>query len=134
MNPVLSRWIPAAVLLGTLVSVPAQAQVPRADLEPMFSRLRQAGWNVDGPLLWSYFFVGKDALALAGLRGELESRGYAFVTLSTHRNGILLMQVNRTEAHTVASLDRRNQELSGLAARHGGVEYEGMEPDRLSRR
>lgn len=134
MTLLLSRWIPAAVLLGMLASDPAQAQIPRADLEPMFARLRQAGWNVDGPFLWSYFFVSKDAPALAGLRGELESRGYLFVTLSSHRNGVMLMQVNRAEAHTVATLDQRNQELSGLAARYGGVEYEGMEPDQLRRR
>jgi hypothetical protein len=108
-------------------------KITRADLEPIFTRMRQGGWNVDGPLLWSYFFASKQGAALGEVRRELETQGYVFVTSSSHRNGVTLLQMDRIETHTVASLDLRNREFYVLAARHPGVEYDGMEAGRLSR-
>jgi hypothetical protein len=109
------------------------AQIPLADLEPMFARLRQAGWNVDRPLLWSYFFIGKDAAALDNVRGKLASQGYRHADTSTHRGGVLLLQMDRVETHSVASLHRRNEELFSLAASLGNIEYEGVEAGRTLR-
>jgi len=125
-----------AIIMLALAGPVAWADGPKithADLQPIFARLRQAGWNVDGPLRWSYFFAGKNSAALDEVRRALEAQGYLFVTISSHRNGVTLLQMDRIEAHTVASLDLRNREFYVLAARYPGVEYDGMEAGRLPR-
>jgi hypothetical protein len=70
MSPV--KWMPAALaaLAIAACSLGAQAHesgrvIQREQLEEMFAGMRaKAPWNVDGPLLWGYFFNSPEKGAL----------------------------------------------------------------------
>lgn len=85
----------------------------------------KAPWNVDGPLLWGYFFFASSRDNLEQVASELDGKGYHIVGIEAPR-GKLRLHVERVETHTPASLDARNQEFYELAERYG-VSYDGMD-------
>ena len=95
----------------------------------MFANMRaKAPWNIDGPLLWGYFFFDPSREKLARAAGELQSTGYRVVGISqVQGQQRLRLHVERVEVHTPATLDARNQELYALAERLGLASYDGMD-------
>src|SRR5687768_1646527 len=72
----------------TLPAAIAQPPSPRrpaitlAQLEDMFQRMRaNTKWNVDGDLLWGYFFTDPQPAKLRPLADELTKLGYRYVDL-----------------------------------------------------
>lgn len=110
-----------------------KSHIPRAQLEQMFDGIRQqTKWNIDGDMLWGYFFSDTRPDQLRAVRRELESQGYRFVDLyetgqDGKPSGRFMLHVEKVETHTVDSLDRRNAELDALAAKHGLQAYDGMD-------
>jgi hypothetical protein len=109
------------------------SHIPRSVLQEMFDRIRQHGkWNLDGDLLWGYFFFDDRPDRLEPVRAVLEARGYRFVDVFQTEGddgptGVFMLHVERVETHTVDSLDRRNGEFDALAAAHGLSGYDGMD-------
>lgn len=71
----------AAILFGATSTPVAIAQnsqrILPAQLESMFSDMRaKAPWNVDGPLLWGYFFFDPNRDRLQAVANELAKAGY----------------------------------------------------------
>jgi hypothetical protein len=104
-------------------------KIPLEKLENVFRGMRaQTPWNVDGPLLWGYFFTDPDDTKLSIAAAELSSSGYRVVKLyRTDDGSTFFLHVERVEHHTPASLDARNQQLYDLAERHGLASYDGMD-------
>ena len=123
----------ALVLAIATTCMPATAQGPKriqlAQLEAMFASMRTSTpWNVDGPLLWGYFFYDPSRAKLEQAAKELQSTGYRVVGIEQFQNEPhLRLHVERVEAHTPASLHARNQELYALAERFGLDLYDGMD-------
>jgi hypothetical protein len=126
----------AALALALAVAatcMPATAQSPKriqlAQLEAMFASMRASTpWNVDGPLLWGYFFYDPSRAKLEEAARELQSAGYRVVGIEQFKNDQRLrLHVERVEAHTPASLDARNQELYAFAERFRLDLYDGMD-------
>jgi len=123
----------ALALAVAATGVPATAQGPKriqlAQLEAMFASMRTSTpWNVDGPLLWGYFFYDPSRAKLEQAAKELQSAGYRLVGIEQFQNDQRLrLHVERVEAHTPASLNARNQELYALAERLGLDLYDGMD-------
>jgi hypothetical protein len=116
----------AAASAWTPVQAQDQRHIKREQIDSMFSSMRAtAPWNVDGPLLWGYFFFSPTREKLGKVAAELEGKGYRIVGIEAPR-GKLRLHVERVETHTPASLDARNQELYALAERYG-VSYDGMD-------
>ena len=115
------------------VCTPAPAQGPRriqlAQVEAMFANMRaKAPWNVDGPLLWGYFFFDPSREKLEQAASELQPAGYRVVGLSqVQGQQRFRLHVERVEVHTPATLDARNQEFYALAERLGLASYDGMD-------
>jgi len=107
---------------------PKEEQViKRAQLEEMFAGMRaKAPWNVDGPLLWGYFFNGQDRSSLERVAEAVKSDGYRVVALE-QREGLWRLHVEKVETHSVDSLERRNGNFYALAHKVGGVIYDGMD-------
>ncbi|MCY3021129.1 MAG: ribonuclease E inhibitor RraB [Planctomycetota bacterium] len=105
------------------------AIIERAMLEEMFDGMRtKSKWNVDGDLLWGYFFTDKSVANLRKAAKQLASMGYRFVETHKDANGELFwLHVEKVETHTVDSLDRRNHELSAFAEANGLNSYDGMD-------
>lgn len=111
--------------------VPAQTggRIQLAQLQAMFADMRaKTKWNVDGPMLWGYFFVDADPEKLKRAGTELQGLGYRVVGIeqSAKKRGYRL-HVERVEAHSPASLDVRNGELYALAERYALSSYDGMD-------
>lgn len=118
----LSAAVPAALAQGA-------PRIGLPELERLFANLRsRTTWNVDGPLLWGYFFFDGSTDKLEAAATALVAAGYTRVGIEQPPGSLLYrLQVTRVEAHTPASLHARNQELYALAERLGLDAYDGMD-------
>ncbi|MFL4599835.1 ribonuclease E inhibitor RraB, partial [Stenotrophomonas maltophilia] len=95
------------------------------DTRNLFANLREnTDWDINGPLLWGYFFVHSTAEPLQALADHLQAQGYTFVELFEQEPEegdapFHVLHVERVEIHDEASLDRRNQEFAALATEKG---------------
>lgn len=102
-------------------------------LEAMFENIRaNTKWQIDGPMLWGYFFTDFSLEKLQALVPVLEAQGYRYVDLFIPEldEGVdeyFFLHVEREESHTVDSLHERNMRLSALAELHGLASYDGMD-------
>ena len=123
----------AALLLSATPQQAAMAQtsqrIPLYQLEAMFSDMRiKAPWNVDGPLLWGYFFFDPSEIKLQSAAKELLAAKYQVVTLvNIPGRRTFRLHVEKVEMHTPASLHARNSELYELAAKYKLASYDGMD-------
>lgn len=105
-----------------------QQKIARSQLEAMFSDMRaKAPWNVDGPLLWGYFFLDTSRGKLELAASELAAQGYQIVGIEPVSGGRFRLHVERVEIHSPSSLDARNQQLYALAERLKIGSYDGMD-------
>ena len=100
-----------------------------ADLEGMFARMRaEAPFDVDGELLWGYFFTDPSKKKLRPVADELARLGYREVGLyRTDDRKTYFLHVEKVEKHTPKSLDKRNRQFYDLAERFDIESYDGMD-------
>jgi Regulator of ribonuclease activity B len=102
-------------------------------LELGFERMREAGWDTDGDLLWGYFFVDKDISKLKRFSDHLQSLEYRFVDIfqledeDEGPSGEYMLHVERVEMHHPSSLAERNVALSRLASHWKVADYDGWD-------
>lgn len=102
-------------------------------INDMFANIREnTDWDLNGALVWGYFFVNTTEAPLHGLAKVLEGQGYTVVEvfepeLEPDEAPYHVLHVERVEVHDVASLDARNQELQALAEANGVEDYDGMD-------
>ena len=99
----------------------------------MFSNIRAEGeWDVEGPLLWGYFFKSGNPSALKGAQRTLTAAGYRHVdTYASDKDkpeepDLWWLHVERVEQHTVDTLHALNAEFEALAGRYSAT-YDGMD-------
>jgi hypothetical protein len=123
--------------LMALIASAATAQSPSprrpvitlVQLEDMFQKMRaNTKWNVDGDLLWGYFFTDPQPAKLRPVADELTKLGYRYVDLYPTRDGAThVLHIEKVETHTPQTLHERNMEFYRLADRHGIRSYDGMD-------
>ena len=98
-------------------------------LEDMFSAMRaKTNWNVDGPMLWGYFFTDRSAENLEKAATHLTARGYRFVRIhETDDGSTRVLHVERVEVHSPQTLFARNEMLYEVAYQFGLDSYDGMD-------
>lgn len=106
-----------------------RSRITLNQMEEMFHNLRiKTKWNVDGDLLWGYFFMDPKAEKLRPLADELAATGYRVVNLHPSRDGrIHVLHVEKVETHTPQSLHERNTHFYRLAEKYGVATYDGMD-------
>ena len=120
----------AALLAG---ASPAQAQIapkiPLVQLQAMFANMRsQTHWNVDGPLLWGYFFLDPERAKLDAAAAELSAKGYRVVDIAkVDGRDLFKLHVERVAVQTPESLYARDIELEALARKLHIRNYDGMD-------
>ncbi len=138
--PLTFMLAPKKTLLAALLALGLAAMAPSADaqiapkipldkIQVMFDNMRaQTRWNVDGPLLWGYFFLDPDHAKLEAAAAELSGQGYHVVDIApVDGRDVFRLHVERVERHTPQSLYARDIELEALARKlHIGV-YDGMD-------
>lgn len=98
-------------------------------LQKLFTDLRaETSWEMDGEMLWGYYFVSGDPNKLTEAGALLASEGYdvAGVYENEDEPGFIL-HVQKLEVHTPDSLFARNATLEKFAAANGLDGYDGMD-------
>ncbi|MEI6519646.1 MAG: ribonuclease E inhibitor RraB [bacterium] len=102
-------------------------------IKDMFDQIRkETEWDIDGPMLWGYFFTDKSEEKLEKAAYELNEMGYFFVDLyepdlEEGEEKYFFLHVEKEEAHTPDSLFKRNLELNEFAQKLGIDSYDGMD-------
>src|SRR5258708_15015950 len=99
------------------------------EMEEMFTSMRaQTKWDVDGELLWGYFFTDPETNKLERLSERLTATGYRLVHIyPTDDKRTHVLHVERIEKHTPQTLHARNGEFERLASEYGLESYDGMD-------
>ncbi len=98
-------------------------------LQKLFADLRsETDWDIDGEMLWGYYFLDQDRDKLTEAGAVLGRQGYdvAGVYENDEEPGYIL-HVQRVEVHTPESLHARNAELAAFAQAQGLASYDGMD-------
>jgi len=108
---------------------PPKSAISLQQLEDMFANMRaNTKWNLDGELLWGYFFTDPDAKRLEPLSKYLSADGYHVVAIyPTDDRSTNVLHVERVEHLTPNTLDVRNQEFEALAKKFEIATYDGMD-------
>ena len=82
-------------------------------LESMFDNIRQdAPWNIDGPMLWGYFFKHGADTKLRELVPALEAQGYRLVDICTHTG-----EADQEGAAYFLHVEKNGNSFSAITAR-----------------
>ena len=125
----------ALLLMCVAMGNTALAQGPpisKAQLQSMFDQMRKdAPWNVDGPLLWGYYFTDRSPDPLREAAAQLQASGFKVVDISERANAPSSsrwwLHAEKVETHSVDSLHARNQEFYALAQKMKLGSYDGMD-------
>jgi hypothetical protein len=110
------------------VAIAEKKMIPLSQLKEMFAKIRaETKWNIDGDMLWGYFFTDTDSKKLQPLVQHLTSRGYRIVSTEQREDGVYWLHVERVETHTPDSLHKLNQEFYRLASEYKLNSYDGMD-------
>jgi hypothetical protein len=123
-----------SLLAGQAPAQEGATRIPRSQIAAMFADMKaHAPWNMEGDLLWGYYFTGTDKSVLEKAAKDLVGQGYrlAEIRLLDQANnagvGTYQLHVERVEHHTPDSLFARNSQLYDFAASHGLATYDGMD-------
>lgn len=105
------------------------------DIREIFDEAkREDDWNLDEPMLFTYYFVDKDVEKLEKLGEHLQSEGFDFVDIfelgdeeTDESTGEYLLHIDKIEVHTPESLAQRNVEFQKLADEYDIETYDGWE-------
>ncbi|RVT47066.1 ribonuclease E inhibitor RraB [Rubrivivax albus] len=119
-------------------SAAERSEISLNQLREMFADMRTrpgyAKWNVDGELLWGYFFTDPEPKKLRPVAEQLSQRGYQVVSIhQAEDKSTFFLHVERIEHHTPESLHQRNQEFYKLARQFGLQSYDGMDVGPVAR-
>ena len=91
-------------------------------------------WNLDEPMLYSFYFVDENVDKLEKLGIYLDEQGYDFVDVfelgdeeTNESTGEYLLHIDKIEVHTPRSLAERNAQFAKLAAEYELKTYDGWE-------
>jgi hypothetical protein len=124
---------PSAAPTRTEGNEPVTNRIPKSKLAEMFANIREeTTWNLDGDMLWGYFFIDADRSALERAATKLEAEGYRYVDLFQPEDAgkplpYFFLHVEKIETHNVDSLYDRNSQLEAFARRNGLDTYDGMD-------
>lgn len=104
-------------------------------ISEIFAQAKQEdNWNLDEPMLYSYYFVDESVEKLEKLGLKLESEGFDFVDIfelgdeeTGESTGEYLLHIDKVEIHTPESLAERNVRFQQLADEHEIETYDGWE-------
>jgi hypothetical protein len=126
-----SFYIVLVILLSSTPTMAANnAVIPREEIEGMFENIRTKtpDWNIEGNMLWGYFFTDTNPTKLEPLKQHLIGQGYHFVDLyPADDNPTYFLHVEKIEHHTTESLYQRNIVFYNLAEQYLIESYDGMD-------
>lgn len=115
--------------IGSTAFARGAKKITLSQLQTMFDNMRaKTKWNVEGPLLWGYFFVDPSEEKLKRVATDLVASGYRMVEIEKSGQQFnYRLHVEKVEEHTPMSLYLRNGEFYTLAEKYGLASYDGMD-------
>ena len=104
-----------------------ESPITREEIDTLFERMRQRGWDTAKPLLWGYFFTLPDTRRLVSLVKCLSALGYHIVRVEPDEKSFIWLHVEYFERHTPDTLDQRNVALTKLASQMELRSYDGCD-------
>ena len=106
-----------------------QASGRREMNERAFKNMRtKTKWNIEGDMLWGFFFTNPTKEPLVPVAKDLEKKGYRIVDIYQDDKKIdWWLHVEKIEVHDVDSLTKREYELVALAERAGLGSFDGWD-------
>lgn len=104
-------------------------------IREIFEEAKQEdNWNLDEPMLYTYYWVDTDVDKLEKLGNHLHEQGYDFVDIfelgdeeTNESTGEYLLHIDKLEVHTPESLAQRNVEFAKLGEEFDIETYDGWE-------
>ncbi|HEY0050550.1 MAG TPA: ribonuclease E inhibitor RraB [Pyrinomonadaceae bacterium] len=104
-------------------------------IKEIFAQAKQEdNWNLDEPMLYSFYFVDESVDKLEKLGLKLEADGYDFIDIfelgdeeTNVSTGEYLLHIDKVEIHTPESLAERNVAFQKLADEYEIETYDGWE-------
>lgn len=104
-------------------------------IQEIFANARtEDNWDLEGEMLYSFYFVDTDVDKLEKLGLHLEKEGYDFIDIfelgdeeTEESTGEYLLHIDKIEIHTPESLAERNVEFQKLADEYEIASYDGWE-------
>jgi hypothetical protein len=125
--------VPSVATASTLSETVMPGRIPKSQLQEMFDNIAATtDWDMNGDMVWGYFFTDSDKSALERASQKLQKHGYQLVDIFQPQDEgaplpYFFLHVERVETHTVDSLYRRNAELEAFARANGLDTYDGMD-------
>lgn len=119
----------SCILYVGLADAQSSRNISLGQLEEMFNKMRaNTKWNVDGDLLWGYFFFDPNPEKLQHAADELKASGYRIADITPDaKRQTYRLHVEKIETHSPSSLNSRNQEFYALAEKYNLASYDGMD-------
>jgi hypothetical protein len=104
-------------------------------IKEIFAQAKQEdNWNLEEPMLYSFYFVDESVEKLEKLGLKLEADGYDFVDIfelgdeeTNESTGEYLLHIDKVETHTPESLAEINVRFQKLADEYEIETYDGWE-------
>jgi hypothetical protein len=109
--------------------VKKKSMITRDQLVEMFANIKEkTKWDMDGKMVWGYFFTNATREPLVAASKDLEKQGFRVVQVyQTEERKEWWLHVEKVESHSVDSLHSRNQELYKFADEKKLGSYDGMD-------
>jgi hypothetical protein len=103
--------------------------ITREQVDDMFKNIRaQSNWDVDGVLMWGYFFTAAVPAKLREAASVFVLQGYRCKPIYKAADGSTnVLRIEREERHTPDTLHERNCEFERLANELNLDSYDGMD-------
>ena len=93
-----------------------------------FSDMQENGWDINGPLIWGFFFISENKENLAKIFNELKDHNYKIEEIR-ECDGKWRLWVSKVEVLTEDKLRRRKEAFNELAAYYNS-EFDGWDVGR----
>ena len=102
--------------------------ITKEDIRQLFQKMQKAGWDMEQPLAWGYFFKHPTIEPLQNICHELQIQGYEVIDINqSFPDKMYWLQLEKIEQHSIESLDQTNQRFYQLAKQRHIQQYDGMD-------
>lgn len=102
--------------------------ITETEIQQLFSKMAKAGWDMQQPLAWGYFFKNQTIEPLQQLAKELTKQGFETIDINqSFPDKIYWLQLEKIEQHTIHTLNQQNQQFYRLAEQKQLLAYDGMD-------
>ena len=101
------------------------------NVEALFHKMKDNGWNMNTPHKWSFYFYNQTANSAKLVFKELEDHSYNLETIKK-LNGQWRLEVSKVDILTPIKLHKRNIAFNELAE-YFGSDYDGWDVETVEK-